>query len=80
MNMVKKEEVKLVHSMNGSHIFLMWMTAVLVLLKDFLTGVLMALIVYALFHKMFDKPHDAESGSTASDANSAKDSTEAARA
>ncbi|MEE9396005.1 MAG: SulP family inorganic anion transporter [Methylococcales bacterium] len=55
-NMVKLEEIKLVHAMNWFHISLMYYTAVVVLLKDFLTGVLSALIIYALLHRFFDKP------------------------
>lgn len=55
MNMVKWQEVKSVHAMNRFHIFLMYFTAAVVLLKDFLTGVLSALIIYAVLHRFFDK-------------------------
>ena len=56
LNMVKWDEIKAVHRMNGLHIFLMYQTAVVVLLKDFLSGVLLAVILYALLHRFFDKP------------------------
>lgn len=58
MNMIKKEEIQSVHRMNGFHVFLMYLTGVVVLLKDFLSGVLVAIIIYALFHRFFDKPGD----------------------
>ena len=54
--MVKWEEVRSVHAMNRFHVFLMYLTAVVVLLKDFLTGVLSAMIVYALLYRFFDQP------------------------
>lgn len=55
LNMVKWQEVKSVHGMNGFHIFLMYYTAVVVLMKDFLTGVLSAIVIYALLHRFFDR-------------------------
>ena len=57
-NMVKWGEVKSVHAMNAFHIFLMYYTATVVLFKDFLTGVLSALVIYALLHRFFDKPQE----------------------
>jgi hypothetical protein len=39
--------------MNKFHIFLMVYTAVVVLVKDFLTGVLTALIIYWLYERFF---------------------------
>lgn len=54
-NMVKWEEVKAVHAMNRFHITLMYYTATVVLFKDFLTGVLSALVIYAVLHRFFDK-------------------------
>ena len=54
-NMVKWEEIKLVHAMNRFHVALMYYTAAVVLLKDFLTGVLSALVIYAVLHRFFDK-------------------------
>lgn len=65
LNMVKWSEVKLVHAMNGFHIFLMYYTAVVVLFKDFLTGVLTALIIYALLRRFFDKSETLPSEETA---------------
>ena len=61
LNMVKWDEIKQVHKMNRFHIFLMYQTAVVVLLKDFLSGVLLAIILYALLNRFFDKPESAES-------------------
>jgi MFS superfamily sulfate permease-like transporter len=55
MNMVKWQEVKSVHAMNWFHIFLMYYTAVVVLMKDFLAGVLSAIVIYVLLHRFFDK-------------------------
>lgn len=49
-NMVKMSEIRLIHASNRFHIFLMSLTATLVLFKDFLTGVLAGIIVYALLH------------------------------
>ncbi len=54
-NMVKWQEVASVHSMNRFHIFLMYYTATVVLVKDFLVGVLSALIIYAVCYRFFDK-------------------------
>lgn len=58
MNMIKMEEIRSVHKMNGFHMFLMYLTAVVVLFKDFLSGVLVSIIIYALFHRFFDKNLD----------------------
>ena len=60
LNMVKWDEIKQVHKMNRFHIFLMYQTAVVVLLKDFLSGVLLAIILYALLNRFFDKPESPE--------------------
>jgi MFS superfamily sulfate permease-like transporter len=57
-NMVKWHEVKSVHAMNRFHIFLMYWTAAVVLLKDFLTGVLSAIVIYVVLYKFFDAPHE----------------------
>lgn len=73
MNMIKKEEIQSVHSMNNFHVFLMYLTAVVVLLKDFLSGVLIAIVIYALFHRIFDKPEDSKS-----DGGSAEEETSSA--
>ncbi|MDA7524046.1 SulP family inorganic anion transporter [Verrucomicrobia bacterium] len=58
MNMIKMEEIRSVHKMNGFHMFLMYLTAAVVLFKDFLSGVLVSIIIYALFHRFFDKNLD----------------------
>jgi SulP family sulfate permease len=55
-NMVKWTEVKEVWSHNWFHIVLMIYTAVVVLVTDFLTGVLSALIIYLVLFKFLDKP------------------------
>ena len=64
-NMVKLEEIKIVHAMNRFHVALMYYTATVVLLKDFLTGVLSALVIYAVVHRFFDKKEDAIGDETA---------------
>jgi len=48
LNMVKWEEVKSVFAMNGFHVFLMLYTAAVVLVWDFLTGVLSAIVIYVI--------------------------------
>jgi MFS superfamily sulfate permease-like transporter len=62
-NMVKRQEVETVLRMNTFHIFLMAYTAVVVLVKDFLSGVLSALIIYWLLRRFFDQPADELAGS-----------------
>ena len=62
-NMVKRQEVETVLRMNAFHIFLMAYTAVVVLVKDFLSGVLSALIIYWLLRRFFDQPADELAGS-----------------
>jgi MFS superfamily sulfate permease-like transporter len=58
-NMVKRQEIESVMRMNRFHIFLMWYTAAVVLVTDFLTGVLSALIIWGLLHRFFDQPQEA---------------------
>ena len=53
-NMVKWQEIESVLEMNAFHIYLMIHTAVVVLVKDFLSGVLSALIIYWLLRRFFD--------------------------
>jgi MFS superfamily sulfate permease-like transporter len=55
-NMVKGGEVKQVFQHNRFHIFLMFYTAVMVIVTDFLTGVLTAIIIYAILRRVFDHP------------------------
>jgi MFS superfamily sulfate permease-like transporter len=61
-NMVKPAEVKQVLAHNRFHIGLMALTAVTVIVTDFLTGVLTGMIAYALLFKFLDtprpKPHE----------------------
>lgn len=55
-NMVKKQEVKEVLEHNWFHIALMLYTAVAVIVTDFLTGVLSAIVIYAVLFKFLDRP------------------------
>jgi MFS superfamily sulfate permease-like transporter len=61
-NMVKPAEVRQVLGHNRFHVGLMVYTAVMVLITDFLTGVLSAIIIYAALYRFLDKPaaEDAE--------------------
>ena len=54
--MVKPAEVKQVLAHNRFHIALMLYTAAAVVLTDFLTGVLTAIILHLALHRFFDKP------------------------
>jgi MFS superfamily sulfate permease-like transporter len=54
--MVKPGEVRQVFAHNGFHVSLMLFTAVLVVVTDFLTGVLAAIVVYGLLHRLLDTP------------------------
>ena len=56
MNMVKPAEVKQVFAHNWFHVFLMLVTAVMVIVTDFLTGVLTGMATYAVLFKFLDKP------------------------
>jgi sulfate permease, SulP family len=56
VGMVKPAEVREVLAHNKFHVALMVYTAVMVVLTDFLTGVLSAIVIYALLFKFFDKP------------------------
>jgi len=58
-NMVKPAEVTHVLALGRFHTILMALTAVVVILTDFLTGVLTGLIVYALMFKFLDGPRSA---------------------
>ena len=55
-NMVKPKEIKLVWNHNWLHAGLMIYTAVMVIVFDFLTGVLSAMVIYGLLFKFLDKP------------------------
>ena len=55
-NMFKPAEIKEVLAHNKFHASLMIYTAIMVPLTDFLTGVLSALILYAVLFKFLDKP------------------------
>ena len=54
--MVKPAEVSQVFAHNRFHVALMAYTAVMVILTDFLTGVLSAVIIYGVLYRFFDKP------------------------
>jgi SulP family sulfate permease len=58
-NMVKPAEVKHVLALGRFHTILMALTAIVVILTDFLTGVLTGLIVYALMFRFLDGPASA---------------------
>jgi sulfate permease, SulP family len=64
VGMVKPAEVKQVLAHNGFHIFLMVLTAVMVVVTDFLIGVLTGLIVYGALFKFLDKPVEIPQGET----------------
>lgn len=55
-NMVKPAEIREVWKHNRFHVWLMVYTAVMVPLSDFLTGVLSALILYAVLRPFLDEP------------------------
>ncbi len=54
--MVKPAEVKEVLGLNKFHLGLMAYTAVMVVITDFLTGVMTAIVIYALLTRFLDKP------------------------
>jgi MFS superfamily sulfate permease-like transporter len=53
--MVKPAEIRHVQAHNRFHVFIMIFTAVLVVITDFLTGVLAGIALYAALRKSFDK-------------------------
>jgi SulP family sulfate permease len=55
-NMIKPAEIRAVWRHNRFHAALMVYTAVMVPLTDFLTGVLSALIIYAILRPILDRP------------------------
>jgi MFS superfamily sulfate permease-like transporter len=57
--MVKPAEVKQVLALNRFHVGLMVYTAVMVVLTDFLTGVLSAVVLWVLLGRFLDKPAEA---------------------
>lgn len=54
--MVKPAEVRQVLAHNGFHIALMVYTAVMVIVTDFLTGVLSAIVIWGALSRFFDAP------------------------
>jgi MFS superfamily sulfate permease-like transporter len=54
--MVKPAEVRQVFAHNNFHVGLMFYTAIMVVLTDFLTGVLSAIVIYGVLYRFFDKP------------------------
>ena len=61
-NMVKPAEVKQVLAHNRFHIALMVYTAVMVIVTDFLTGVLSAMVLYGVLFKFCEPRHDEADG------------------
>jgi len=61
-NMVKPKEIKQVFAHNWFHFCLMLYTAIMVIVADFLTGVLTAMLLYGLLFKFLDKPAPANNG------------------
>jgi MFS superfamily sulfate permease-like transporter len=53
--MVKPAEVRQVFAHNRFHIGLMVYTAIMVVVTDFLTGVLSAIVIYAVLYRFFEK-------------------------
>ena len=64
VGMVKPAEVRQVLAHNKFHIGLMIYTAIMVVVTDFLTGVLSAIIIYALLYRFFDKPNPVDTAET----------------
>ena len=57
VGMVKPAEVREVLTHSRFHIALMLYTAVMVVLTDFLVGVLTAIVLYGVLARFFDRPH-----------------------
>ena len=57
-NMLKPTEIKQVFAHSWFHVMLMIVTAVMVIITDFLTGVLSGMALYLLLFKFLDKPRD----------------------
>lgn len=55
-NMVRPAEIKQVFAHNWFHASLMIFTAVMVIITDFLTGVLSAMVIYGVLYKFLDRP------------------------
>jgi MFS superfamily sulfate permease-like transporter len=53
--MVKKREINKIVSMNNYHIILMCVTVIAVPLFGFMSGVVTAIILYAVFYRLFEK-------------------------
>ena len=64
-NMVKPAEIREVWRHNRFHAFLMIFTAIMVVVTDFLVGVLSGLIVYAVLFRFLDKPAEPKTESAA---------------
>jgi SulP family sulfate permease len=56
VGMVKPAEVREVLGLNKFHLGLMAYTAIMVVITDFLTGVMTAIVIYALLTRFLDKP------------------------
>jgi MFS superfamily sulfate permease-like transporter len=55
-NMIKPAEIKIVLAHNRFHASLMIYTAIMVIVTDFLVGVLSAMFIYGMLFKLLDKP------------------------
>ncbi|HMO91801.1 MAG TPA: SulP family inorganic anion transporter [Pirellulaceae bacterium] len=55
-NMIKPSEIKQVIAHNWFHTLLMAYTATMVIMTNFLFGVLSAMVIYAILFKFFDRP------------------------
>ncbi len=55
-NMVKPTEIKQIWAQSWFHTGLMTYTAIMVIVTDFLTGVLSAMVIYGVLFKFLDKP------------------------
>jgi len=63
--MVKPAEVKQVLDHNRFHIGLMIYTAIMVIITDFLIGVLSAIVIYAVLYRFLDRPGHAKESAEA---------------
>lgn len=72
-NMVKPTEIKQVFAHNWFHVMLMVVTAVGVILTDFLTGVLTGIVLYGLLFKFLDRPRFQRSRTIATDSTPSAD-------
>jgi MFS superfamily sulfate permease-like transporter len=70
-NMVKPAEIKQVFAHNWFHVMLMLVTATMVIVTDFLTGVLSGMILYGMLFKFLDQPRLPQDGPSAEERSAA---------